>query len=117
MRIKGQSAFKNKKCFFDGFWFDSQDEANYWAYLKLRLKAGEISKLERQTRFDLTVNSKLLGWMLWDFTFIEKDKQIAFDWKGYKGQDKVWDWKRKHCEAQYPEWIFRTNLDKEKKRK
>lgn len=73
--------------------------------------SGVISDLKRQVRFDLIVNSKKLGFMRLDFTYLEKGQQTAFDWKGYKNQDALWNWKRKHFEAQYKDWILRTNLD------
>lgn len=52
--------------------------------------------------------------MVLDFTYKENGKEIAFDWKGYATQKELWNWKRKHAEAQYPHWEFKTNLDKEK---
>lgn len=117
MRWKGQgSLYNNRKTPYDGYIFDSLDEAKYWQYLKLLEASGEISALLRQVDFILTVNSRILGIITWDFAYMEKGQRIAFDWKGYKNQERIWNWKRKHVEAEYPHWKFKTNLDKEKKK-
>lgn len=47
------SKYRNVKTIVDGIVFDSKREAQYWAELKLREKAGEISGLERQVSFPL----------------------------------------------------------------
>ena len=41
------------KCVVDGIQFDSRKEANYYCELKLLLRAGEISNLELQKKFEL----------------------------------------------------------------
>lgn len=115
---KRRSGFNNKKTWLDGFLFDSKDEAKYWTILKLREASGEISNLERQKRFDLIVCLKFVAYMKIDFTYLENGKQIAYDWKGRKGQDTAWNLKRKIFTAIYgKEWELITNLDKPKKTK
>ena len=48
-----KSKYRNVRTVIDGEKFDSKREAQYWAELKLREKAGEIDSLQRQVPFDL----------------------------------------------------------------
>lgn len=48
-----KSKYKNVRTTIDGETFDSQREANCWAELKLREKAGEITDVKRQVPFSL----------------------------------------------------------------
>lgn len=45
--------YGSRRTFCDGVWFDSQREADRWIQLKLMERAGEISELRRQQRFEL----------------------------------------------------------------
>lgn len=47
------SKYRNVKVMVGGEKFDSKREAQYWAELKLREKAGEIGGLRRQVPYDL----------------------------------------------------------------
>lgn len=42
-----------RRTFCDGMWFDSAKEADRWIQLKLLERAGEITELVRQQRFEL----------------------------------------------------------------
>jgi hypothetical protein len=46
--------FHNNRVKVDGFWFDSQKEADYYSELKIQLRAGVIKGFCRQPRFILT---------------------------------------------------------------
>jgi Protein of unknown function (DUF1064) len=48
-----QSKYRNVRTVVDGITFDSKREAQHWAELKMRERAGEIECLERQFSFDL----------------------------------------------------------------
>jgi len=48
-----QSKYRNVRTVVDGITFDSKREAQYWAELKMRERAGDISDLERQVKFTL----------------------------------------------------------------
>lgn len=48
-----KSKYRNVRTTIDGETFDSQREANCWAILKLREKAGEITDIKRQVPFSL----------------------------------------------------------------
>lgn len=47
------SKYHNVKSAVDGIVFDSKREANRWCELRLLERAGEISDLQRQVRFEL----------------------------------------------------------------
>jgi hypothetical protein len=115
MKWKGKSLYNNKKTVLDGMLFDSLGEAKHYQSLLLLQTSGEISCLERQTPFALIVNSVKLGTMKWDYTYIEHGQKVAFDWKGYRNQERIWNFKRKLVQALYPDWRFITNVDKVKK--
>ena len=54
-RYPGPPAKKNKynaqKTVIDGIKFDSQDEANFYCELKLRVRAGEVESFDLQPEF------------------------------------------------------------------
>lgn len=50
--------YKAKKITIDGITFDSEKEGNRYLELKLLVRAGEISDLELQPKFPLTINDK-----------------------------------------------------------
>ena len=77
-----RSKYRNVKVVVDGERFDSKREAQYWAELKLREKAGEIVNLQRQVKFDLCcrgdfdehgkyLGDKLIAHYIADFVFHE----------------------------------------------
>jgi hypothetical protein len=50
------SKYKNFETIIDGIKFDSKKEAEYYGVLKLRVKAGELKKVECHVAFPLIVN-------------------------------------------------------------
>jgi len=48
-----QSKYRNVRTVVDGITFDSKREAQYWAELKMRERAGDITELRRQVPFAL----------------------------------------------------------------
>ena len=66
------SKYYNRKVQRDGMVFDSKREADRWSELKLLEKAGEISDLQRQVKYELipTQYSK------WEYTKSGKKKVI-----------------------------------------
>lgn len=56
LQKKTRSKYGNKRTTVDGISFDSKREAEHWSLLKVREKAGEITKLERQAKYSLDVN-------------------------------------------------------------
>lgn len=64
--------YRNIKVEYQGMKFDSKKELRCWQELELRQKAGEIRSLNRQVRYDLIVNNKIIGSLTVDFTFEER---------------------------------------------
>lgn len=69
-RAKKPSKWKNKRVFYDGYWFDSLAERNRYCELRLLEKGGLISQIEVHKIFTFQFN----GFRLWtyesDFTYI-----------------------------------------------
>ena len=85
------SKYRNVKVVVDGERFDSKREAQYWAELKLRQKAGEISHLYRQVPFDLCCHNGpdesavVVCQYVADFCYRDQDdKMHVVDIKGQK---------------------------------
>ncbi len=107
-----RSKFGAKGERIDGQWFASKREAKRWADLQLLVRAGAITGLVRQHRFDLnTLNPDdrlvTIGVYVADFVYRERDLRaggvtgppIVEDSKGFKTE--LYLWKRKHFELQY----------------
>jgi Protein of unknown function (DUF1064) len=75
------SKYRNIKTVVDGLSFDSKAEAKRWHELKLLEHAAELSKLERQVRFDFKHNGVNLGFYKADFTYFTKQKFVVEDVK------------------------------------
>lgn len=82
---KRRNKFGAKRTFYDGQWFDSQREAEVYAELKLLERAGKISALERQRKFNLIVNGEIIGTYRADFCFIDHDQDGRFRTIDVKG--------------------------------
>lgn len=66
----------------DGY-FASKKEHKHWQVLKLRQRAGEISKLERQVRFRLEHNGIHICDYVADFVYFEGQRRVVCDVKGF----------------------------------
>lgn len=64
--------------------FDSKKEERRWNELCLLQKAGKISDLEKQKRFDIVVNGHKICFYKADFVYQENGKQVTEDAKGMK---------------------------------
>lgn len=90
-----------KKTVLDGHVFDSKAEANYYAMLKVREKAGEVFEVEMQRPYALTINGYLICTYRADFAFfdaLEKRNRVV-DVKGVATD--VFQIKRKLMKAIY----------------
>ena len=97
--------YKNKKIMVNGIQFDSKKEAKRYQELKLLEDAGEITKLERQVKFDLLPNQKDADGKVIerkvqyvaDFVYMKNGKVVVEDVKGYRdgGAYRVFVIKRK----------------------
>ena len=104
--------YNARKTTIDGITFDSQREANYYAELKLLLKAGAITRIELQPEFVLQSGFKYQGKKYqpiiyradFKITYPDGHEEII-DVKGHK--TKEYQIKKKLLLNRYPEIIFR----------
>lgn len=83
----------------DGY-FHSAGEHRRWHVLKLMEKDGKIGSLERQVRFDITINGVKVGFWKADFAYFRDGKRIIEDFKSEAtAEDKYWRFKKKVLEA------------------
>ena len=81
---------------------DSKAEARYYETLLLREKAGEISNLQLQVRYDLECNGVRIGFYKSDFEWDDKDGHHVQDVKGSRRTvTPLYKWKKKMVKAQY----------------
>lgn len=81
-----KSKYGNRKTVLDGLTFDSKAEANYYANLKIREKAGEVSGVELQRPFPLLgPTGTLMATYKADFAFWDhtEDRFRVIDVKGF----------------------------------
>lgn len=71
---------------FDGNVHDSRKEANRWSQLLLLERAGVISDLKRQVRYELIPKQEgeRAVYYVADFEYIENGNKVVEDVKGYK---------------------------------
>jgi hypothetical protein len=94
-----RSKYGNRKTSIDGLTFDSAREARRWQELKMLEVAGEITNLERQKKYALTVNGQQLGVYVADFVFTERGETVVEDSKGVR--TPIYKWKAKHLRAEH----------------
>lgn len=102
------SKYNNVKTVVDGIKFDSKREAERYKELKLLEKAGLISNLRLQPRYELQPKFKKLGVnyrcieYVADFEYhdVKTDKLVVEDVKGMKTD--VYKLKKKMFEYMYP---------------
>lgn len=85
-----KSKYSSAKTNIDGITFDSKKESEFYAELKLREKAGEISHLRLQPRYLLQEAFRYDGKQyremeyVADFEYVEDGKVVVVDVKGFK---------------------------------
>lgn len=86
---KGKNKFGAKKTVIDGETFDSKAESNRWAELRRMEKAGLISNLERQPRFNLKCGDRPIlldsgrqAFYKADFAYWNGSERVIEDVKG-----------------------------------
>ena len=95
-----------KKTIFNGAKYDSKGEAGYAAELNIRIKAGEISKIERQKTFSLYgKNGGRVTTHRVDFLVTFPDgHQEVHEYKGFATQE--WKIKRDLFVDNYPDILY-----------
>ncbi len=90
----------------DGIKFDSKKEAARYRALVLLQKAGHISDLSLQPRFDLIINGTKIGFYKADFKYTQDGKVVVEDVKGVL--TPVYKIKKKMIKAIYGFDIYET---------
>lgn len=98
-----QSKYGNRKTEVDGIVFDSKHEAHRWIELKYMERAGLISDLKRQVRFELLpcqyderdrVVERSITYIA-DFVYMENGKKVVEDAKSSATKTDVYKIKKK----------------------
>jgi hypothetical protein len=79
-----KSKYKAQPVEHDGIRFASKKEGKRYLELKLLERAGQITRLELQPRFDLIINGKNCGFYKADFRYFQNGKRITEDCKGMR---------------------------------
>lgn len=90
------SKYGSRKITVDGITFDSRKEYFRWHELSLLAKAGVVSELQRQVKFELIPSQKVDGKVVErpvhyvaDFVYQENGQKIVEDTKGVKTKDYI----------------------------
>lgn len=75
---KRKNKFNAQRTTVDGITFASKREAEVYRDLKILERAGKISALELQRKFNLIVNDEIIGTAKIDFAFIDHDQDGRF---------------------------------------
>ena len=88
--------YGNRKVIVDGLKFDSRKEANRYCELKLLERAGRITDLKLQQKFELLPSQRINGKVaerpltyIADFVYKENGKTIVEDTKGFKTKEYI----------------------------
>lgn len=73
----------------DGILHDSKKEASRWCELNLLLRAGEISDLRRQVKYELIPkqDGERPVYYIADFVYVENGKTVVEDVKGVRTKE------------------------------
>ena len=95
--------YRNQKTEHNGIQFDSRKEATRYQELLLMEKAGVISRIECQPRYDLVVNGHKLGFYRADFRYedVATGESILEDVKSPATKTPVYQLKKKLVKALY----------------
>lgn len=91
-----RSKYGAKKATAQGITFDSKKEANRYRELVLLERAGRLSNLQMQVKFELIPSQRIDGKVaeractyVADFVYIQDGKQVVEDTKGFKTKDYI----------------------------
>lgn len=91
-----RSKYHSRKTTVDGIEFDSQKEARRFRELSLLERAGQITDLQRQVKFELIPSQRIDGKVVEractyvaDFVYTENGKKVVEDTKGFKTKDYI----------------------------
>ena len=95
---------KPKRCGHSQY-FGSQGEMKRWRELQMLERSGHISRLQRQVRFELSLNGKHIGYITWDAVFVEGNTAVIEEYKGHPSRD--YPIRKALFEALYPGYELR----------
>lgn len=88
--------YRNRAVTLNGDRFDSHKEARRYGELVLLLRAGQISHLERQVKYELIPSQRVDGKVVEractyvaDFVYMENGKKVVEDTKGFRTKDYI----------------------------
>lgn len=88
--------YKNRAVTLNGEKFDSHKEARRYGELVLLQRAGQISHLERQVKYELIPSQRVDGKVVEractyvaDFVYMENGKKVVEDTKGFRTKDYI----------------------------
>ena len=91
-----RNKYYSRKATVDGIEFDSQKEARRFRELCLLERAGQITNLQRQVKFELIPSQRIDGKVVEractyvaDFVYMENGKKVVEDTKGFKTKDYI----------------------------
>lgn len=90
------SKYRSRKITKDGMTFDSQKEYRRFCELSLLQKAGKVTDLQMQVKFELIPSQRIDGKVVErpctyvaDFVYMENGKRVVEDTKGFKTKDYI----------------------------
>ena len=91
-----RSKYHSRKTTVDGIEFDSQKEARRFREPCLLERAGKITELQQQVKFELIPSQRIDGKVVErpctyvaDFVYMENGKKVVEDTKGFKTKDYI----------------------------
>lgn len=88
--------YNNRKLMIDGEVFDSHKEARRYRELASLQRAGQISDLKRQVRYELIPTQRIGGKVvekscvyIADFVYTENGETVVEDTKGFRTRDYI----------------------------
>ena len=94
--MRYRSKYGAKKVTVNGETFDSQKEYRRFCELSLLEKAGKVTNLQRQVKFELIPSQRIDGKVVEractyvaDFVYTENGKKVVEDTKGFKTKDYI----------------------------
>ena len=94
--MRKPTKYGNRKVNLNGEKFDSAKEARRYGELVLLERAGQISHLERQVKYELIPSQRVDGKVVEractyvaDFVYMENGKKVVEDTKGFRTKDYI----------------------------
>jgi hypothetical protein len=89
-KAKRRNKYNAQRTFFDNQWFDSKAEAKHYRHLRLLEMAGEISGVELQVPFAITIGGFLICTYRADFVYFDRAKRRhVVDCKGVRTKEYI----------------------------